>query len=38
MLIQAGSNKAPYLIKNNGAGKQDAAYKSKLQIKKNPSW
>jgi hypothetical protein len=38
MLVQAGRDKPPDLMKNNRAGQQDTGNKRELQIKKKPSW
>ncbi len=38
MLVQARSDKTPYLEKNNRTGGKNTADKGELQIKKNPSW
>ena len=37
MLIQAGCDKTPDLMKDNRTGKQDTSNKGEFQVKKNPS-
>lgn len=38
LLIKAGSNKGPDLIKKDGTCQEQATDQGELQIKKNPSW